>query len=136
LVNFEIKKYTYDRWFPIRKVFIFLVDKMNLPIDMTEDEIKTILKSIWREYAPYEQSDFIDKLSLRQTKQLLDLIMTKDSKVQQRKWKDIDKSIMEYGWSIRMLLQKAKMIMINRKEKDDQEGNDQSLRDIEQNFFK
>ena len=109
---------------------------MNLPIDMTEDEIKTILKSIWREYAPYEQSDFIDKLSLRQTKQLLDLIMTKDSKVQQRKWKDIDKSIMEYGWSIRMLLQKAKMIMINRKEKDDQEGNDQSLRDIEQNFFK
>ena len=65
---------------------------------------------------------------------LFDLIATKDSKEQEKKWKSIEQKIHSSKSSIQMILQKTQMMKIQIQEKKDQNSNSQSLESIENQF--
>lgn len=58
---------------------------MKLPADITEQEMKYIMQDMWREYAPWEDSDFVNELSKEQLTILFDLISTKDQSQREKK---------------------------------------------------
>lgn len=107
---------------------------MKLPADMTEEEMKAVLIDIRKEYLPDASFEFISSLWRDDLVVLFDLIATKDSKEQEKKWKNIEQKLHSSRASIHMILQKIQMVKIQLKEKKDQSDDTQSLEDIENKF--
>ena len=107
---------------------------MKLPADMTEDEMRMVLKDIWREYAPEQSYNFIDQLLLENLKLLFDFIWTKDPVEQEKKRKVLEDQTHYSLLSINMILQKAKLTQIQVHEKNEQSKDEQSINDIENQF--
>lgn len=107
---------------------------MKLPADITEQEMKDIMQDIWREYAPWENSDFVNELNKEQLTILFDLISTKDQSQREKKWDIVKQKIHESNESFKRILQNLKLTQIQFIEKKEQEGNDISIEKLEEQF--
>jgi hypothetical protein len=106
---------------------------MKLPADITESEMKIILKEIRIDYAPEQSYDFIDQLSLENLKLLFDFISTKDPLEQDKKRKILEDKIHYSRLSVNVILQKIQLVKIQVDEKNDQDD-DISIEKLENQF--
>lgn len=107
---------------------------MKLPADITEQEMKDIMQDMWRDYAPWENSDFVNELNKEQLIILFDLISIKDQSQREKKWDIIKQKIHESNESFKRILQKLKLTQIQFEEKKEQEWNDTFLENLENQF--
>lgn len=94
---------------------------MILPADITEQEMRDIIRSIWSDYYPNESTLFLDELNDKELRLLIELISTKDNNLQKEKWDNLNQSYWDSKDVMKRILQQAKILNIKIREQKESE---------------
>lgn len=97
---------------------------MALLQDVTNEEIRNIIRSLWGKYFPNESSDFIDQLEEDHLIAMLKLISTKNKEKQRKIWEWLHKDIDNTNNNLKNIIKQANQKMLHIREMKDSIDND------------